>query len=55
MGMTKPSLVSVVGGGERAADLFQETPTKQILSSTHTEELVIALCGSIGSPLHEVA
>jgi deoxycytidylate deaminase len=25
------------------------------LSSTHTEELVIALCGPIGSPLHEVA
>lgn len=36
-------------------DLFEVTPTREILSSTHTEELVIALCGPIGSPLHEVA
>ena len=36
-------------------DLFSVTSTREILSSTHTEELVIALCGPIGSPLHEVA
>ncbi|WP_313080521.1 anti-phage dCTP deaminase [Pulveribacter sp.] len=29
--------------------------TLETLASTHTEELVIALCGPIGSPLHEVA
>ncbi|TRV17826.1 MAG: hypothetical protein EWV88_21855 [Microcystis wesenbergii Mw_MB_S_20031200_S109D] len=29
--------------------------TGEVLESTHTEELVIALCGPIGSPLHEVA
>lgn len=38
-----------------ADDLFKSTSTTQILSSTNTEELVIALCGPIGSPLHEVA
>ncbi len=36
-------------------DLFSVTPTREILSSTHTEELVIALCGPIGAPLHDVA
>lgn len=39
----------------RGDDLFSVTPTREILSSTHTEELVIALCGPIGSPLHDVA
>jgi deoxycytidylate deaminase len=29
--------------------------TTQKVESTHTDELVIALCGPIGSPLHEVA
>ena len=29
--------------------------TKEKIESTHTSELVIALCGPIGSPLHEVA
>jgi deoxycytidylate deaminase len=28
---------------------------KEKLASTHTEELVIALCGPVGSPLHDVA
>lgn len=27
----------------------------EVLASTHTDELVIALCGPIGSPLHQVA
>jgi deoxycytidylate deaminase len=29
--------------------------TSDLIRSTHTEELVIALCGPIGAPLHEVA
>ena len=29
--------------------------TKEKIESTHTSELVIALCGPIGSPLHDVA
>lgn len=29
--------------------------TREKIESTHTSELVIALCGPIGSPLHEVA
>lgn len=35
-------------------DLFSTEDVKEILSGTHTKELVIALCGPIGSPLHEV-
>ena len=54
MSTAKPAAVSIVSkvGGK---DLFSVTSTREILSSTHTEELVIALCGPIGSPLHEVA
>ncbi|MBS75734.1 anti-phage dCTP deaminase [Variovorax sp.] len=41
------------------APLFDETPdsseTHATLKTTHTSELVIALCGPIGSPLHDVA
>lgn len=55
MGAARPNVVAVGGGATAKTDLFGETPTKDILSSTHTEELVIALCGPIGSPLHEVA
>lgn len=55
MGTAKPNVVIVTGGSGRKPDLFGETPTKEILASTHTEELVIALCGPIGSPLHDVA
>ncbi len=29
--------------------------SKQQIESSHTSELVIALCGPIGSPLHKVA
>lgn len=29
--------------------------TRELLKSTHTHELVIALCGPIGSPLHDVS
>lgn len=33
---------------------FDGASTADIISSTHTEELVIALCGPIGSPVHGV-
>lgn len=36
-------------------DLFSKSQSTETISETHTEELVIALCGPIGSPLHEVA
>jgi deoxycytidylate deaminase len=35
--------------------LFGAKPTRDILSSTNTQEIVLALCGPMGSPLHEVA
>lgn len=31
------------------------TDTRETLQATHTSELVIALCGPIGSPIHDVA
>lgn len=37
------------------SDLFAEMGAAEIVASTHTEELVIALCGPMGSPLHQVA
>ncbi len=37
------------------SSLFSDQPTTEILRSTNTSELVVALCGPIGSPLHEVA
>lgn len=36
-------------------DLFSNGRVTDEISKTHTQELVIALCGPIGSPLHEVA
>ncbi len=36
-------------------DLFSGQRAATTISKTHTTELVIALCGPIGSPLHEVA
>jgi deoxycytidylate deaminase len=43
------------GASTGGRDLFSgERTTGEVLSSTHTDELVIALCGPIGSPLHEV-
>lgn len=38
-----------------ATDLFSTKGIKEVISSTHTNELVIALCGPIGSPMHAVA
>lgn len=56
MNVAKPAAVSIVPRERpQGKDLFSVTPTHAILASTHTEELVIALCGPIGSPLHEVA
>jgi deoxycytidylate deaminase len=40
---------------EVVTDLFSGSQAARNISETHTEELVIALCGPIGSPLHEVA
>ncbi|MBO9688012.1 anti-phage dCTP deaminase [Roseateles chitosanitabidus] len=36
-------------------DLFGDMSSTDMIASTHTQELVIALCGPMGSPLHEVA
>ena len=36
-------------------DLFSSQRAATAIEKTHTNELVIALCGPIGSPLHEVA
>jgi deoxycytidylate deaminase len=35
-------------------DLFTGKSTSDVIASTHTDELVIALCGPIGSPIHQV-
>lgn len=45
-----PSLVPA-----RPAGLFSSATTGDLLASTHTHELVIALCGPMGSPVHDVA
>ena len=53
MSDSKSATLSVVQGGEAASrDLFE---ARQQITSTHTSELVIAPCGPIGSPLHQVA
>lgn len=36
-------------------NLFADRKTTELLRTTNTSELVIALCGPIGSPLHDVA
>ncbi|MFY4695943.1 anti-phage dCTP deaminase [Burkholderia glumae] len=40
---------------ERTLGLFDGTNTTEMIGATHTDELVIALCGPIGSPLHQVS
>lgn len=40
---------------DKNSGLVDERSAQDLLKSTHTEELVIALCGPIGSPLHDVA
>lgn len=52
--MTEPvRKVSPAGAGKENLDLFKSTPVE--VQSTHTAELVIALCGPIGSGHHIVA
>lgn len=36
-------------------NLFSDQKSVDSIKKTHTTELVIALCGPIGSPLHDVA
>jgi hypothetical protein len=38
----------------RAVPLPLGKNTSELIRSTHTEELVIALCGPIGAPLHDI-
>lgn len=55
MATSLKSVEKKVPTATRTEDLFSGVSTGDMLASTHTEELVIALCGPIGSPLHEVA
>jgi len=52
--MATNSALKAVQKKPAAKDLFSGQSTSEMISSTHTEELVIALCGPIGSPLHSV-
>lgn len=52
--MSGGALKSVKGASAPVVSLFDGQSTTEMISSTHTEELVIALCGPIGSPLHNV-
>lgn len=52
--MSGSALKSVKSAGAPVVGLFGGQSTTEMISSTHTEELVIALCGPIGSPLHNV-
>ncbi len=45
----------VIRNKSKIEDLFSSTTTRQSIEKTHTQELVIALCGPIGSPLHDVS
>lgn len=47
--------VSVKEAANTSRRLFDDRDAKEIISGTHTAELVIALCGPIGTPLHDVA
>ena len=42
-------------GPTQGSSLFDSLSTGEVIETTHTDELVIALCGPMGSPLHEVA
>jgi deoxycytidylate deaminase len=46
---------SAANDASNNGDLFDKNDLKQVIDSTHTQELVIALCGPIGSPMHPVA
>jgi len=53
--MSAAPRVKVVDDSTPKKDLFSTHGIKEVISSTHTNELVIALCGPIGSPMHAVA
>jgi len=53
--MTKQARKQEAQANERVVDLFSKNRPTVSIRKTHTPELVIALCGPIGSPMHEVA
>ncbi len=53
--MANPKALLDINKNQVSGDIFSDVSTKEMLRSTHTQELVIALCGPIGSPLHDVA
>ena len=53
--MATPQKVKAANDPVSKTDLFSTRGIKEVISSTHTNELVIALCGPIGSPMHAVA
>jgi hypothetical protein len=48
-----PALKAVPGLG--AANDQQDKTAKEHIKGTHTPEIVVALCGPLGTPLHDVA
>jgi deoxycytidylate deaminase len=52
--MVSQAIKKMASPNPRGASFLENRSMIQI-SETHTEELVIALCGPIGSPLHEVS
>lgn len=53
--MAKLSRKQGTPADKNVADLFSGVRSADSIGKTHTHELVIALCGPIGSPMHEVA
>lgn len=53
--MATAQKVKAANDAAEKSDLFSTKKIKDLISSTHTNELVIALCGPIGSPMHAVA
>ena len=54
MAMPQSNVVSELS--VQVKDLFNsQSPTIAAIAATHTQEMVIALCGPIGSPMHGVA
>ena len=48
-----PALKAVPGAG--AANDQDDKTAKEHIKGTHTPEIVVALCGPLGTPLHDVA
>lgn len=53
--MAKPARKQETQSDKIISDLFSGARSADRIVRTHTQELVIALCGPIGSPMHEVA